>query len=131
MVARVNLAVQLIRMGREENMPEALTQLTWGYRTAIQRGYVEAEQIADMFRQLGMPPPEDVSRGGLHAALPPPAVDPRRICSRGTCTSYRRSSYQLSRALSYARVSEGKLVSGSGVWNRMHGNSQGHPKCRP
>jgi len=58
-VGRVNLALLLVLRGRKEDAPEVVEHLVWGYQAAAQRGYVEAGQIAEMMKQLGIPVPEN------------------------------------------------------------------------
>ena len=65
-VGRVNLALMLLKRGREEDRKEIREHLLWAYQAASERGYKEAGQIADILRQLGLPVPEDAAgRGDL------------------------------------------------------------------
>ena len=54
-VCRVNIAMLLLQRGREEDQPQIVENLTWAYREARARQYREADQIADIMRQVGFP----------------------------------------------------------------------------
>jgi tetratricopeptide (TPR) repeat protein len=56
-VARVNLALNLIRRGREDDTKEVVENLAWGYLKAARSGYVEAGIITHIFTLLGVEPP--------------------------------------------------------------------------
>lgn len=58
--------MNLLQRGREEDQAEAQEHLLWAYQAAARRGYQDAEQIADILPQLGLPVPEDAAgRGDL------------------------------------------------------------------
>jgi tetratricopeptide (TPR) repeat protein len=58
-VGRVNLAMNLLQRGCEEDRPEAQEHLVWAYQAAARRGYREAGKIADILRELGLPVAEE------------------------------------------------------------------------
>ena len=65
-ITHVNIAMLLLKRGREEDHTEAQEHLVWAYQAAAGRGYKEAGQVADILRQLGLPVPEHAAgRGDL------------------------------------------------------------------
>jgi hypothetical protein len=58
-VGRVNVALVLLKRGRGEDIPVARDHLVWSFQAAAERGYKEADEIADIFRKLGIEIPEE------------------------------------------------------------------------
>ena len=58
LMTQANLAITLLRTQKSEHRPEALTLLTAALTSAVDLNLpVEAEQLRDLFRQLGIPAP--------------------------------------------------------------------------
>ena len=58
LVTQTNLAITLLLTRKPEHIPEALTLLTTALKSAVDLNFpVEAEQLRDLFRHFGLPPP--------------------------------------------------------------------------